>query len=332
LRETTPSDMREWARLALGSPLYSHLAGLIADTPELLRVLNRMENRPRANVFLAAVHYLLMVDSSHELARFYGSLVEAPRSPVESDRPFTDFVLAQEERIAELGSTRYTQTNECRRCVALLPAIWETSLDRFHIVDLGASAGLNLAIDLYGYRWDSLEWQGQTSPAIVLETELWGRAPVPRRVEVLSRTGLDLHLVDATDPDDRRWLDALIWPEHDERRERLRAALAVAARVDMELVSGSALETLPAVLDRLSSDEPVVVMNSFTLNQFTRDQRSELDDVIEEARRRRPVARVSLEYSRGDDWPKLSIDDGLGPKVIGQGHPHGDWVELYALP
>lgn len=322
--------MREWARLAPESPLYSHLAELIADTPELLRVLNRVENQPRANVLLAAVHYLLMVDSVHELSRFYGSLVSEPGSPVESDGPFIGFVLAHEDEIVELGSTRYTQTNECRRCVALLPAIWETSVDRFHLVDLGASAGLNLAMDRYGYRWGHLEWQGDA--ALILETEARGRAPVPHPVEMLSRTGLDLHPVDASDPEDRRWLEALIWPEHHERRERLHAALAVAARVQIELVSGPALRTLLPVLDGLASDEAVLVMNSFTLNQFTLDQRRELDGLIDEARRRRPVARVSFEYTRGADWPKLTIDHGSGPKLIGQGHPHGDWVELYALP
>ena len=322
--------MAEWARLADGSPLYSHLGAFIAETPEMLRILNRVEGQPRANVLLAAVHYLLMIDPEHELSRFYGSLVDDPSPPSESDGPFIDFVLTHEDEIVGLGSTRFTQTNECRRCVALLPAIWEVPLDRFHLVDLGASAGLNLAIDRYGYRWDHVEWQ--LSGPLILETELRGRVPLPRPVEVLSRTGLDLHPVDVDDHDDRRWLEALIWPEHRERRERLQGALAVASRLELEFVSGSALQTLLPVLDGLPPGEAVVLMNSFTLNQFTGEQRSELESLIEEARRRRLVARVSFEYTRGDDWPRLTIDDGSGTRQIGQGHPHGEWVELYALP
>jgi hypothetical protein len=100
----------------------------------------------------------------------------------------------------------------------------------------------------------------------------------------------------------------------------------------MELVAGSVLETLLPVLDGLPPAESVLLMNSFTLNQLTGEQRSELNGLVEEARRRRPVARVSFEYTRGDDWPRLTVDDGSGTRQIGQGQPHGAWVELYALP
>jgi hypothetical protein len=46
----------------------------------MLRILNRVEGQPRANVLLAAVHYLLMIDPEHELTRFYGPLVDVPSS------------------------------------------------------------------------------------------------------------------------------------------------------------------------------------------------------------------------------------------------------------
>lgn len=323
--------MRDWARHAHGSPLYAELSEVVAQSDDLLRVINRVENRPPPNVLFAAVQFLLMRGEDAELARFYPSLEDDPLPVGEVAAPFQEFVLAREESIVELGRTRYTQTNECRRCVALLPAIWETGFTRFHLVDVGTSAGLNLLFDRYRYRWDGIEW-GPESP-VLLETELRGNAPVPKEVEIVSRTGLDLNPVDVNDPDDRLWLEALVWPEHAERRRRLDSALEMLSSEDVEMVTGSALDTLGPVLDRLPAADPVVVMHSFMLHQFTSEERSEFEDIVASERSRRPIARVFLEHmQREAAWHTIGVDIGDGGRAIGQGHPHGEWVEFYARP
>lgn len=151
-QQLSGGDIREWATHAHGSPLYGVLCAVVADSDELLRILNRILNRPYPNVFFAAVHYLLMKGDGPELAGFYPSLTDDPEPLAAVGRPFREFVVSREEEIIELGRTRHTQTNGCRRCVALLPAIWRSGLSRFHLVDLGTSAGLNLLVDLYHYR------------------------------------------------------------------------------------------------------------------------------------------------------------------------------------
>lgn len=323
--------MREWARHTHGSPLYAHLSEVVARSDELLRVTNRIVNLPRQNVLFAAVHYLLMQGAGPDLSRFYPSLRDDPVTVSDVDPVFTGFVLEHEDEIVEIGRTRYTQTNESRRAVVLLPAIWETTLSRFHLVDVGASAGLNLFLDLYRYRWNGLEW-GLASP-VILETELRGRELSPRDLTVLGRVGLDLHPVDSNDPDDRRWLEALIWPEHPERRERLRSALDLAQTVPLNFVAGSALDTLASTLDGLPADDPAVVMTSFTLNQFTEDQRGQFESIVSDGRRRRPVAWVWFEHMHRDDpWPKFGFDEGSGRRVLGEAHPHGEWMEFYTRP
>lgn len=327
----TADYMRDWARHAHGSPLYAELCEVVARSPEMLRIVSRIENHPPPNVFFASVQYLLMKGEDSDLARFYPSLVDDPRSPENVDEPFRDFVRAHEETIVELGRTRFTQTNECRRCVALLPAIWATGFSRFHLIDVGASAGLNLLFDRYRYRWDGVEW-GMDSP-VVLETEVRGRAPVPADIEVMSRTGLDLNPIDPNDPDDRLWLEALVWPEHGDRRQRLQAALEMASQVPIDMIAGSALDTLGPVLEGLPAEDPAVVMNSFTLNQFTPEGRDRFAGIVAEARDRRPVARVFFEHMRPEHaWHTIGIDTGSGEAVLGQGHPHGEWVEFYARP
>lgn len=301
---------------------------MIADSDELLRILNRIPQNTAPNVLFAAVQFLLMEEPDQPLAGYYPSLSQ-PALPLDDAGPvFSEFVIGNEEAIVSIGATRYTQTNECRRCIALVPAIWQSGLERFHLVDVGASAGLNLAMDRYHYLWGDVEWGPDSD--VVLRCELRGSEPEPRALEVATRTGLDLNPIDISDLGERRWLVSLIWPEHHERRHRLQAALKLAASLDMSMVAGSALDTLGPVLTGLPAGEPAVMMNSFTLNQFTGEERDQIARIVDEARVDRTVFRVSYEYtSRDDEWPRLSVDDGSGMTDIGRAHPHGEWLELY---
>jgi len=319
--------LRAWARHTHRSPLYAHLIDLTIRIPELMRVIQRIDNRPPPNVYLAAIHFLLMEGRSPHLAGYYQSLVDEPL-PVEGvDDAFTEFVLANEEAIVHLANSRYTQTNECRRCVALLPGVMTSPFDRFHLVEIGTSAGLNLALDHYRYDFDGLGW-GPDS-LVRLSAGVPGDQPRLRNIEIGRRVGIDINVIDRNDPDDRRWLDALIWPEHEERRERLRGALALTSGMETQFVEGSVLDELGQILDDLPASDPVVVMNSFVLIQLDLAQRREVEQIIETARSSRPVYRVSLELvDKDDDWARLEVGDQLELADLGRAHPHGEWVDL----
>jgi hypothetical protein len=319
--------LRAWARHTHRSPLYAHLIDLTIRIPELMRVIQRIDNRPPPNVYLAAIHFLLMEGHSPHLAGYYQSLVVKPL-PVEGvDDAFIEFVLANEEAIVHLANTRYTQTNECRRCVALLPGVMTSPFDEFHLVEIGTSAGLNLALDHYRYDFDGLAW-GPDS-AVRLSAGVPGDQPRLRNIEIGRRVGIDINVIDRNDPDDRRWLDALIWPEHEERRERLRRALALTSGMEMEFVEGSVLDQLGQILDDLPASDPVVVMNSFVLIQLDPDQREHVEDMVEEARKARPIYRVSFEFiDKDDDWGRLQVGSGRELVDLGIAHPHGEWADL----
>lgn len=327
----TPGQVREWGIYAKTSPLYARLVEVVADDGEMMRVLNSIEHTPKPNMLFAGVQYLMHREGGEELAEFYPNFSSEPRDVAGVDDVFRAFVLSHESDLIEVGRTRYTQTNECGRCVALVPAIWLLPTSRFHLIDLGASAGLNLRFDAYHYRWGDTSW-GPDS-AVELRSESRGAPIIPRDLTVLSRTGLDLDPVDPGDPDSRLWLEALIWPEHHERRDRLVAALDLASRIPAETRAGDGLETLGPSLDDLPADEPTVVINSFVLNQFSVEQRAEVAEIIAKARLSRQVYRVSLEsIGRDDGTASLEIDVGSGLHDVGQAWPHGDWVEIYARP
>jgi hypothetical protein len=279
-------------------------------------------------MLFAGVQYLMLREGGSSLAGYYPNITDNPGRVEDVDEPFTEFVLAYSDELAEIGRTRYTQTNECRRCTALLPAIWVAGFTRFHLVDFGTSVGLNLQLDRYRYRWGEVTW-GSPDSEVELETEMRGARVRPHEIHVSSRTGLDVNPLDPSDPDDRRWLEALVWPEHGDRRTRLTSALRIAATHPVDRVSGDGLATLPRVLEGLVDDDAVIVINSFILNQFSQDDRDRYQDVLADARGRRPVVQVSMEWlDQSADAADIEIDDGSGVQRIGRAQPHGEWLEL----
>lgn len=322
------ADLLGWRKHAHGSPLYAHLIDVTVANPDLMAVIAQITNLPPPNVYFAAIQYLLMDDPDQPLADYYRSLTDHPGPVEEVDPLFTEFVLDRSEEIVGLANSRYTQTNEARRCTSLLLGAMASPFDSFHLVDLGTSAGVNLAMDRFRYAYDGQMWGPEDSP-VRLSAEIRGDRPRLRAIRVLSRTGIDLNVIDRNDPDDRRWLEALVWPEHTTRRDRLKAALQATMALEMNLVEGDILSELAPVLAGLPEGEPVVVINSFVLNQVTAEQRRQVADVIDEARANHPISRVSLEVvGRDDPWPRLQFGQEVEMEDLGLAHPHGEWVDL----
>jgi hypothetical protein len=97
---------------------------------------------------------------------------------------------------------------------------------------------------------------------------------------VVWRAGLDLNPLDVTDPADVAWLDALIWPEHDHRRARLRAAAAVAAADPPLLVRGDLVDDLPALAARAPAGATLVVLHTSVLYQVPQPRRDAFIELV----------------------------------------------------
>jgi len=159
---------------------------------------------------------------------------------------------------------RSTQTNEVGRHATLVPAFAEIAAGRpLALLEVGASAGLNLFPDRWGCAWSTPDGVVGLGPEPRLPCEVTGPAPLPRALpRVAWRAGIDLNPLDVSDPDATAWLENLVWPEQDERRDRLRHAVAVARTDPPRLVRGDLLEALPDLVAEAAGHGPVVVFHT----------------------------------------------------------------------
>ena len=127
------------------------------------------------------------------------------------------------------------QTNEVGRAAALVGGLHHI-VDRrpgpVRLVEIGASAGLNLLADQFRVIAGDGRSVGPSTSPVVLD-DAWHGRPPPRaaRPEVLERFGCDTAPLDARTTEGRLRLTSYVWPDQQARLARLRGALAIAQRV-----------------------------------------------------------------------------------------------------
>ena len=296
------------------SPLYERLSLAISEDPELLAIAShRRPGQPAPNLFFAAVHWLLLQGVPHPLTAFYPGLSPEPDSG-DPYPAFRSFCLEQTDRIVETISTRAVQTNVVRRSALLLPAFTRALADvpnrPVFLIEIGASAGLNLFWDRYSYDYGGgIRWGDEASP-VRLGTTSQGPYPPPVPqfpVTVVQRVGLDLEPVLLDDPGAVAWLRALVWPERSDEADLLARAMDLVRSDPPRLLEGDALDLLPAVLDEVPSDAIPLIFHSHTLNQFPESAREQSAELVRLYGRRRDLDLLSLEGRLGQENSELDL-------------------------
>src|SRR5262249_2737100 len=154
--------------------------------------------------------------------------------------------------------------------------------------------------------------------------------PLPAMLPTVAfRLGIDLNPIGTDDADAVLWLRALIWPEHHERVTRLHQALEIASRHRPTILAGDALKLLPDAIALAPAEATIWLFHSFTLYQFTAEQRARLTVLLLEASWQRPVYRISFEKNRGAEDPQLwlfSYSQGSQTKrLLANCSAHGRW-------
>lgn len=192
-----------------------------------------------------------------------------------------------DEVVSECAA-RSLQTNEPLRCAALLPAL-SLVAGPIALLELGVSGGLCLFPDRYSYRYATAGGAMRLDPAegpsrVVLDSAWDGPVPDLRLPDVVWRAGVDLQPRDPGDPGDRAWLETLVWPGEEGRRERIAHALDIAAADPPRLVAADAGD--PQVLRALAAEAPsgvtLVVSTPGVLPYLPRARRAALIAAIRE--------------------------------------------------
>lgn len=320
--------------------LYERLAEGIAQDDTLIALATHIRRgQPAPNLLLAAVHYLLLGGVAHPLPAWYPDLSAGP--PEGDPFPhFRAFCLEHADALLPLLKTRIVQTAQARRCAGLLPAFAVVSREGgglpLALVEIGASAGLNLLWDRYCYTYSDGQTCGDLTASVQLTTDLRGdlAPPVPAAFPAVAwRVGLDLNPIDVRDAAQTRWLEALIWPDEAGRAELLRQAIAAAQTDPPRLIRGDALETLPAALAEAPPDSTLCVFHSATVNQFGAEGRRRLAELLAEAGRSRPIRVIAMEaLSGGEPELRLTRYDAAGSveRLLARCDAHGAWLEWLA--
>ncbi|MEJ2711023.1 MAG: DUF2332 domain-containing protein [Anaerolineales bacterium] len=315
----------------LSSPLYEHVSRQIAQDEPLLRIAGRVRRPPEPNMLFAAVHYLLMDMPWHPLADFYGSLRESPRQASEAYADFREFVFSNQSSLIPILTTRITQTNEVRRCSYLLPAFSEIyqSAERrpLALIDVGCSAGLHLLWDRYAYDYGSVK-VGRSDAPVVVRCKLRGaiRPPIPATFpECAYRLGIDLNPVDLNDPVERRWFEALVWPDHRDRWVLAASAIEEWLSAPPPMVKGDAVSVLPYQLREVPTETTLIVYHCHAMCQASAKDVEAFGEILMAFSAVRPVYWLVCE---GAEVELRTLRDGaITQKHLAHKDGHGRWLE-----
>jgi hypothetical protein len=280
------------AYAALLDELGRQLDGPLAETLRRAwagRTFTAFYHRPL--LLLASLRYdALCEGSAHPLWRAVAS------EPADPGAVTTRAVLeaAERERFFDALRLRDVQTNETSRAVAwLLPAHLlarsEPKRD-VALVDLGASAGLNLIADELPFPWTD-----DTGSQLAL-------TPLPR---IASRLGFDIAPVDVRDEDAAQWLRACVWPGDPARSQRFEQALRTyrirAAEPAGPQVDRCALQDVAPRLRAFSDVTCVLAVQTIVRSYLSREDRA--------AYARSMQAWIEERPSASAVWVELEVDE-----------------------
>ena len=229
---------------------YETLANAIAESETVLTFLEALPaEKQQPNLLLAAARMI-------------------QGAPVDIDE-LESLIKRQADDLQTVMRLRATQTNEPGRCAVLLPLLAQID-GPVALIEGGASAGLCLYPDLYGYDYGGQLIGLQTGP--IFPCNASPNTPLPAKLpDVVWRSGLDLNPLDITSDDDMTWLELLIWPGMEDRAERLRAAVKTARSDPPKLIKGDLTTDLQGLINQAPAEATKVVFHTAVLGYIPND-------------------------------------------------------------
>lgn len=328
------AEQASWCR-TLASPLTANLCELIARRPwpdcEVSRRLRGWPGDPRAAAdavplrLCGGLHELVRSGRLPQLAAFY-----PPYPPAAADRMGS----ALDQAFSRPGLASWLdgppQTNEVGRSAALMAGLL-TFVARFplpiDLLELGASAGLNLQLDRFCFRLGGRHIGDALSP-LRITPEWHGPPPPAATLELASRAGVDRSPLDPRRDGER--LLAYVWADQIGRIEQLEAALSIARAHPLTVEVGDAADWVEGRLARPQNEGlGRVIMHSIVFQYLSPKRQAWVTRAIQragaQATETRPLGWLRFErdgpdrdaYLRLRTWP------GANEQLLARSHPHG---------
>ena len=234
------------------------------------------------------------------------------------------------------------QTNEAARSAGLMTGLLhlaERHGPRFELLEIGASAGLNLMIGRYRFDLGGVA-VGPTESPLTLRPEWRGSPPPAAPVEIVSTRGVDIAPLDLTDDRDADRLQAYVWAEAVERQARLATAIAMLRAAPVQLARGDAADWLEASLaEPQPSGVTRVLVHSVVWQYLRPEAQARITALMEAAGSAatpdRPLGWVMMEPNRDLAAHEVRVRGWPGDtpmELVARSHAHGAWVEGLAPP
>jgi hypothetical protein len=253
---------------------------------------------------MGALHHLVLQGRAPQLACHYPS-AGGTKAPSGAWAPAAASLRERFDEVRE-RVTLTVQTNEPGRAAVLYGALlWMSERHRLpvHLLEIGASGGLNLLADRFAYRVDGSLLGDAASPLVF--DEPWRGRPVPdpaattRALRIATRAGCDLAPLDLACMRDRLTLRSYVWPDELDRLARLDAALEVAARHPPLVAACAAERWLPDVLAARRSGGLTVLWQSVMRQYVPFEAWAAIEGAVEDAARAAtadmPLAWLTME-------------------------------------
>ncbi len=325
----------------LGSDLYARLCTLAAADVEaggpVATLVDGWEGEPvRAALplrLLGAVHALVLDGGAPGLARHYPTAGGTPAWP-ECGDAFLDVVASRADALRAWLHLN-VQTNEPLRSAVLLGGFLVVAGETgrpLRLLELGASAGLNLCFDRYRYDLGVGSWGPPDSPAR-LRSE-WRNAPpaLDRAVTVASRAGCDAAPLHVGDDADRLRLRAYVWADQIDRLDRLDRVLAALAPDPPSIEPADAGAWLASRLAAPAPGVATVVFHSVVWRYLGVGGERRVQEALaagaDRATADAPVCWLRMEPHRGVGTElTLTAWPGGRARKLADCHAHGAWAD-----
>ncbi len=282
---------------------------------------------------LGALHRLVLDGKAPQLAAVFPSAggTHSPEKAWLAARP----AIATHREFILGYCKRPPQTNEVGRSAVLLGGFLEVAKrigKPLRLLEIGASAGLNLMWDKFKIETEKFTW-GDSTAELVLRPKWEGPAPsFDTPITIASRAACDRDPIDIKNRDDSARLESYVWTDQVHRVERLRAACKIARQTPFRLDQADAADWLELELQDLPMGQATVVFHSIFRQYLSPASETHFQAVMEMAGTRAtadaPLAWLAMEAPDLRSFPNLTLTiwPRGTPEFLASAHHHGEWV------